>query len=946
MTSPDGGTLEVGVEPDTRTFGAKLRAGILGGSGEAEQASEEAGRRSGLAFAAGLGAAAAVTAGIKKGLDVSADLEQNEVALQGLLGSGREATVFLGELKEFATGTPFELPGLVDSAQKLLGVGVAAEDVIPTLTAFGDVSAAFGLSQDQLSGVLTAVTQSMAKGKFQAEELMQIQERGIPITQILADAFGVSAGEILKMASAGELTATEVLPLLREQLDKDYGGNLAAQAGTLTGAMSNFKDATNLALADAVEPLAEALTTYLPQAAAIAENGIGLFGVGLKTAVLIAEPFLAVALDLAEAFSSLPVPVQLAVLAFLQLRGGPLAAIRSLFGAMQTLRTNVQTASVGAQGLTGNIKAVGAAAKTTAVSVGVSGLTGALKGIGAAVGIGLAIDQLIRIGSSAKDAQQSVNGLLAGFDAADSGTFATTLATLNKELEANQDYLSRTGYDFAFFDVFTGADEKVDATAAAISELGAAQEAYETNLASLADQLGITEAAAARLAAQQGIDLVGFVPDADGLVPLGVLASTADDAADALGGVVEATEQSGAQQAFADALGVINDELSTAEDRANALVDALAALNGDAISVLEADANVEESLDSLTESLDAVGLASVDAAGNIDRTTDAGRGVQDSALGAADAMRQAAQAAYEQAIASGDVAGASAAAGAAADRVRASFIAQAVAAGLTAEQAVALANTYGLIPGEVVTEILQPGMTAAQAALIDVAFKLQSLPPNTPVTVTALTDEARQRLIDLGITVETLPDGTVVAYAETAAAAAELNALTAPRSTTLTVYTQTRVAAHDGGLFADGYQMMASGGQLGNRRLTPMPAGQAAIVPPNTWKIVVGDRKRDDEFYIPDNGSARSAALAEEWARRNGYILARAMHDGGTYRGEQMARSFASALGSAAPAGDARLSGTVRLDPSAGLIEFVDVRIASSDAGKELARRSGQRRSR
>ncbi len=941
MTSPDG-TLEVGVEPDTRTFGAKLRAGILGGSGEAEQASEEAGRRSGLAFAAGLGAAAALTAGIKKGLDVSADLEQNQVALTGLLGSGREATAFLGELKEFATGTPFELPGLVDSAQKLLGVGVAAEDVIPTLTAFGDVSAAFGLSQDQLSGVLTAVTQSMAKGRFQAEELMQIQERGIPITQILADAFGVSAGEILKMASAGELTATEVLPVLREQLNQDYGGSLVAQAGTLTGAMSNFKDATNLALAGAVEPLAKALTEYLPQAAEIASNGIGLFGVGLKAAVLIAEPFIAIALDLAEAFTSLPLPVQIATLAFLQLRGGPLAAIRALFGAAKLLSTNFQTASAGAVGLTGNIKAAGAAAKTTAVSVGVGGLTGALKGLAAAAGIGLLVSAFIDIAGNARAARESAEGLLGGLDANDASAVTAAIAAQNEVLEANQAHRDAIGGNTAFSDIFTSSDENIDAATAALDELGVAQERAAANAEILGEKLGISAEAAARLAAEQGIDLVGFVPDADGLVPLDLLGTTANAAADALDAVVEASAQSGAQSAFAEALGVINDELSTAEERANALVDALAALNGDAISVLEAESGVQEALDQLATGLDEAGLAAVDAAGNLDLTSEAGRGVQDDVLGAADAMRQAAQAAYEQAVASGDVAGASAAAGAAAQGVRDDFIGAAIAAGLNADQANALANQYGLIPGAVVTAISQPGMGEAQSNLRIVAAQLSGLPPNTPVNVTALTEEARQRLIDLGITVTTLPDGTVVAYADTAAAAAELNALERPRSTTVTVYTQTRVAAHDGGLFGDGYQMMADGGQIG-RRLTPMRAGQAAIVPPNTWKIVVGDRKRDDEFYIPDNGSARSASLAEEWARRNGYVLARAMAHGGFFGNPSRPAPVPSGTGvmTASLLPGAALA--VRPD---GLFDLVDARVQVIDAGKALARRSGQRVSR
>lgn len=68
-------------------------------------------------------------------------------------------------------------------------------------------------------------------------------------------------------------------------------------------------------------------------------------------------------------------------------------------------------------------------------------------------------------------------------------------------------------------------------------------------------------------------------------------------------------------------------------------------------------------------------------------------------------------------------------------------------------------------------------------------------------------------------------------------------------------------------------ELMAAGGIRG---LTPMaPIAQA--VPPNTWRVV-GDRMRDREFYIPDDGSARSQAILLEAMHSFGMLP---MRDGG-----------------------------------------------------------------
>ncbi|MCF7548166.1 hypothetical protein [Pseudonocardia sp. WMMC193] len=91
---------------------------------------------------------------------------------------------------------------------------------------------------------------------------------------------------------------------------------------------------------------------------------------------------------------------------------------------------------------------------------------------------------------------------------------------------------------------------------------------------------------------------------------------------------------------------------------------------------------------------------------------------------------------------------------------------------------------------------------------------------------------------------------------------------------------------HDGGILRpmhNGGVLNFARGGLAARKLTPMRSGFAEFVKPNTWRVV-GDRMKDDEAYIPINSSVRSRRIFEETARRMGYNVARAFHDGGIAR--------------------------------------------------------------
>lgn len=258
-----------------RSFGDKFTGTLKSFAGKAADIMKT------VAAGVGAGTAAAVTFGIK----TAAALEQAEIGFTTLLGNTKKAQGFLGDLTKFAASTPFELPGLIQSSRTLLGVGVDAKKVIPTLQAFGDAAGAVGVGQEGFQRIMLATSQAVSAGRFSLEDLNQIVENGIPIYGVLSRALGKPVPEIRKMATEGELLTKDVLPKLREQMGKDYGGSMAKQSKTLAGVWSNLKDTVAIGLANALKPLIPILTDLTPKAAALASQWLKRAGEAIAAAV-------------------------------------------------------------------------------------------------------------------------------------------------------------------------------------------------------------------------------------------------------------------------------------------------------------------------------------------------------------------------------------------------------------------------------------------------------------------------------------------------------------------------------------------------------------------------------------------------------------------------------------------------------------------------------------
>lgn len=208
-----------------------------------------------------------------------AAFEQVQVAFNGLFGSKEISNEFLGDLQEFAKATPFEMNQLTGSAQRFLGAfGKGFRDeLIPTLATIGDVAGALGAPASAIDRVTTALLQIKGKGRFAAEELMQIREAlpGFDPVAAIASQLGISVPAAMKKLQDGAIGADEGIQLLLAGMKEFPGaaGAMERQSLTLNGRISTLKDGLQIAVRSGFAPLAESVGTVVDSIAGALASG-------------------------------------------------------------------------------------------------------------------------------------------------------------------------------------------------------------------------------------------------------------------------------------------------------------------------------------------------------------------------------------------------------------------------------------------------------------------------------------------------------------------------------------------------------------------------------------------------------------------------------------------------------------------------------------------------
>lgn len=163
---------------------------------------------------------------LHQGVQANSFAERNRIALTTMLGDASDAQAALDAVYGLATETPFQFPMLTDQFKNFVAAQLPIERIIPLMRSYSSAVAALGGSGDKLAIVSDALQDMITRGKAQGDQLNRLTEQGIPAWHMLAEAMGMTVGEVEKQASAGAISALQAVDILTESMQDKFGGML------------------------------------------------------------------------------------------------------------------------------------------------------------------------------------------------------------------------------------------------------------------------------------------------------------------------------------------------------------------------------------------------------------------------------------------------------------------------------------------------------------------------------------------------------------------------------------------------------------------------------------------------------------------------------------------------------------------------------------------------
>lgn len=183
---------------------------------------------------------AAVEGVVNKFSELFDGIAKARAGFTALLGE-KSGNSLLAQVRQFAIDSPFVTSELVSYSQQLLGVGKAANTIVPTLKNVGDIVASVGGDTSQLGSILYALTQIQTIGKLTGQDARQLQNQLVPITRYIADYTGKAVADVKKLEEAGGISSDLVFAAIQNQ-GKKVEGALNNSVRTISGAKSVLSD--------------------------------------------------------------------------------------------------------------------------------------------------------------------------------------------------------------------------------------------------------------------------------------------------------------------------------------------------------------------------------------------------------------------------------------------------------------------------------------------------------------------------------------------------------------------------------------------------------------------------------------------------------------------------------------------------------------------------------
>ncbi|HCB0365676.1 TPA: tape measure protein [Klebsiella pneumoniae] len=227
-------------------------------------------------------------------VEAAAEMQRMRVMLRGLnkdkVNPEEAAAQDMQYIVNMAKNAPFAMQSLTDSFVKFRSAGLDPTD--GSLKALVDSVARFGGDSELLKRAAVAVQQMSGKGVVSMEELRQQLGEAVPnAMKAMADAAGITMGELTKAVSSGTVEAKQALSLMFVGLRAENENAAKDMMQTYTGALAQLQTSFTL-FADRVGQAGylDSLTKGMKELAAVMNSAEGIsfansLGEGLTTAI-------------------------------------------------------------------------------------------------------------------------------------------------------------------------------------------------------------------------------------------------------------------------------------------------------------------------------------------------------------------------------------------------------------------------------------------------------------------------------------------------------------------------------------------------------------------------------------------------------------------------------------------------------------------------------------
>lgn len=180
---------------------------------------------------------------LKSGSTTAAQREQDAIAFNQLLGEG-VGDQYLTDLRTLAAKTPMEYGDLTAMSRSLAtGFGDDPGRMLGLMTSIGNAGSAVGIDAGGMNEIAKAMSRMQSSDKATLEYLNILQERGVNVIGMLADAYGKTQGEIYDGISKGLIRGTDAVAIIQDGMDRLYDGAMEKQSQTYEGLASTLADA-------------------------------------------------------------------------------------------------------------------------------------------------------------------------------------------------------------------------------------------------------------------------------------------------------------------------------------------------------------------------------------------------------------------------------------------------------------------------------------------------------------------------------------------------------------------------------------------------------------------------------------------------------------------------------------------------------------------------------